>query len=1710
MKPKSAIVFLFYVATLHAIPTSAQDFLKRIKPWLFPSDSLEALDGKPQPPERRHAERSRSMNTQAQNALGLSQSFSDCVQPLWVSHYASGLIPVDDNAQAVAVDGSGNVYVTGSSEGSGTYSDYATVKYNASGVEQWVARYNGPGNSDDRAAALAVDATGNVYVTGFSEGSGTSQDYITVKYNASGIEQWVARYNGPGNSHDRAATVAVDATGNVYVTGASVGTGYDYATVKYNASGIVQWVARYNGPGNSDDLAAAVAVDAAGNVYVTGASVGSGTYSDYATVKYNASGIEQWVARYNKPGNYSDGATAPLAVDAAGNVYVTGYSEGSGTSSDYVTVKYNAPGIEQWVARYNGPGNNFDQAIALAVDAAENVYVTGYSKGPDTYDDYATIKYNASGIEQWVARYNGPENFHDRAAALAVDAIGNVYVTGYSPDLGTAADYATVKYNASGVEQWLARYNGPGNSDDQAAAVAVDATGNVYVTGYSEGSGILNDYATIKYNASGIEQWVARYNGPGNSHDQAAALAVDATGNVYVTGSGFSLAVGTYDDYTTVKYNASGIVQWVARYNGPGNSDDRAATVAVDATGNVYVTGFSGGSGTSHDYATVKYNASGIEQWVARYNRLENSEDQAAALAVDATGNVYVTGYSEGSSTFNDYATVKYSASGIEQWVARYNGPGNSDDQAAALAVDATGNVYVTGSSGGSGTDEDYATIKYNSSGIEQWAARYDGPGNNFDHANALAVDAAGNVYVTGYSYVVGTADYATIKYNASGIEQWVASYQGPDHSTDVARAFAVDAAGNVYVTGYSYAVGTAEDYATVKYNASGIEQWVARYNGPGNPSDHAIALAADTAGNVYVTGSSTWPDSRSVYTTIKYPRTLSPVATTNVVTNIDYTSATLNGTINPNNFSTTARFQYGTTLSYGNAVAATPEVVIGTDVMPVRADLSNLSSHTTYHYQLVATSCMGTARSMDQMFTTLNHSPARTDMIPQQHVTVARTSFTQDLLVMFTDPDGDTLSYSARSSRRSIATTEVLGSLLRVVPIASGEAIITVVANDGYGGADSLTFQVAVNSPPIIISAIRDTILARGGTSLLFDLSTSPFVFTDPDGDELIYSASSSNPNIVTASISGSLLTVAPVAVGEAIVTVEADDNKGGKTLLTFNVSVKEANLAPLITPVLLTSPQPLGQTITISVEITDNSGIADARLFFRQGGETNFAVVNLRGSAGLRQGTIPKKEVTSFGLEYYFEATDVDGQRARQPSDGVYPIRIDIPTPGITNTNAQPTGSDQTAYRLVSVPLELKEKSAHSVLEDDLGPYKNSEWRFYERRSDGGYNEYPATSIEITPGKGYWLIVKEPGKRISTGAGVTIRTDTVFTISVHPGWNFIGNPFNFAIPVQNLRLTSTGKSPTFRAYKGIWNTNPIEELQPFEGYAVANDSTFQDTLLINPEITDTTSALLVGQASSLQTKQTGSLRYEWSIRILAQCQQARDADNLAAIVAKASSTRDELDQPEPPVIGEYVSVYFPHREWSTLAKTYCIDARPEPTEGEVWDFEVKTNLRDKVNLSFEGIASVPSEFEVWLMDEALQITQNLRASVAYSVAGSEHPKALKLVVGKREFITQQLAEINHIPATYELSQNFPNPFNPVTTIRYGLPQAERMTLKIYSVLGEEVATLVNDEQKAAGYHVAIWDGRNKHGISVGSGVYVYRMLASNHIMTKKLLLVK
>lgn len=731
---------------------------------------------------------------------------------------------------------------------------------------EWVAHYaSNAVPSYEESYAIARDPRdGSIYISGIGRSLLSDYDYLTIKYDSNGVEKWIRRYAGPGEKFDKATAIAIDPWGNVYVTGES---SYDIAIVKYNAQGDELWVRRYAVRSDPwyNSYIRGIAVDSTGNVFLIGECYSSNTSYNFLTLKYSPTGELKWERSYSGQG-YSWDWIRAITVDIIGNIYITGCSIDTGGSYDYITIKYSNSGDQIWLARYNGPANSYDYSRAIAVDNLGNVYVSGSSVGLGSDYDYALVKYNSNGEELWVSRYNGTNNSTDFARGIALDTLGNVYITGRSAIADKSYDYATVKYNSSGIEQWVRRYNGTGNGNDLAYAISVDLFGNVYVTGYSIGISTSSDYATIKYDSSGIEQWVRRYNGSGNSWDFANAMTIDATGNLFIAGT--SVGLETYYDCATIKYSPNGNEQWISRYHGSWFSYDRASNILLDSLGNIYITGTSHNANGS-DFATIKYNPSGVEQWVRRYNGPGDYTDNVSGFAIDRSGNVYVTGISYGSSKDFDYATIKYDANGQEKWVARYSSTQSSSDYAIGIAVDNIGNVYVTGSSFLESYPS-YVTVKYDSNGVEQWATGYEGGIDTWNWPTAINLDNLGNSYVTGYSeYYTTYSNCLTIKYNSNGTEQWVSKYGGIENTFYYATGITTDNSGNVYVTGYGRDSSSNNDYITIRYNSNGEKQWDTKYNGPGNSDDRAVGITIDDFRNVYVTGHS--EGNSTDYATIMY-----------------------------------------------------------------------------------------------------------------------------------------------------------------------------------------------------------------------------------------------------------------------------------------------------------------------------------------------------------------------------------------------------------------------------------------------------------------------------------------------------------------------------------------------------------------------------------------------------------------------------------------------------------------------------------------------------------------------------------------------------------------------------------------------------------------------------------------------------------------------
>ncbi|HRI43280.1 MAG TPA: SBBP repeat-containing protein [Fimbriimonadaceae bacterium] len=424
----------------------------------------------------------------------------------------------------------------------------------------WSHRYAGSFGADDQPYSSAFDSQGNLYVTGSTTagydpvGDVYRKDCITLKYDPAGNLLWSRVYGAGDALSQEGLTMCIGPDNFCYVAGTD---GWDYFALKYDPSGVLNWVGTYSGAGTYD-IPTAIGVDNLGFVAVTGTAEDIDLVSlNYLTCRFDMYGTLEWGIRYNGTGQGLDFARA-LKIDAAGNIHVTGYSEGQGTGFDCVTIKYNVFGDSIWTARYDAGGD--DGGNDLAVDAVGDVYVTGASPRTGN-DEMIVLKYGFYGDPIWAKRYVGSSGGIDSGRFIEVHpATQDILMTGFSLRNGQGYDFLTTRWNSAGTLLWAHRYNGPGNGPDLPVGLRVDTLGSVYVAGTSAGASTGTDFAVIKIEPAGNVPWTLRYDSGGlGLNDEARAFALAGDGSLAVSGT-VQQGTTNFVDIETIKYSQNRVV----------------------------------------------------------------------------------------------------------------------------------------------------------------------------------------------------------------------------------------------------------------------------------------------------------------------------------------------------------------------------------------------------------------------------------------------------------------------------------------------------------------------------------------------------------------------------------------------------------------------------------------------------------------------------------------------------------------------------------------------------------------------------------------------------------------------------------------------------------------------------------------------------------------------------------------------------------------------------------------------------------------------------------------------------------------------------------------------------------------------------------------------------------------------------------------------
>lgn len=425
----------------------------------------------------------------------------------------------------------------------------------------------------------------------------------------------------------------------------------------------------------------------------------------------------QWAKRLNASIGNDQGKA--VAVDANGNVYVAGSSDGSNFMSDYLIVKYNPNGDTIWMRRYNGSANGIDAAVAIKVDASGNVYAAGHSQSTGTGYDIVTLKYNAQGVQQWAKIFDGGNsgaNKDDMGYNLEVDIAGNVYVVGSSyPVGGTYPDGVVIKYNSMGTLLWKIGVNESPNYPEATNLITINNIGNIVVTEgiYTAEGGYLifelnpaNGVVAKKFNIYTFPPGLLPVIG------FPTDVILDGNNNMYIVSSANQLGLGFFEVHTA-KYlhDGLGARAWDSYNQVTGNATITGVGIDIDLALNTYVlSDFH--NGNSHFFHLKKYNTSGATQWSKTFSANPGSDNVPVSLSLSkevTNPSIFVAGY----TATGDINTVKFNNNGDTLWQKIYDCGNNGLDVASAMITDNCDNIYITGHSNCDGTNKDVKTIKY-------------------------------------------------------------------------------------------------------------------------------------------------------------------------------------------------------------------------------------------------------------------------------------------------------------------------------------------------------------------------------------------------------------------------------------------------------------------------------------------------------------------------------------------------------------------------------------------------------------------------------------------------------------------------------------------------------------------------------------------------------------------------------------------------------------------------------------------------------------------------------------------------------------------------------------------------------------------------------------------------------------------------------------
>jgi len=740
--------------------------------------------------------------------------------------------------------------------------------------EQWIRRYQAQGKAADRIAAITTDASGNIFVAGYAGNHHGSPDAFAMKRNLQGDTLWTYYYDAGGNNEDYATDIAVDNSGNCYITGHSIATSTFFKecfTAKILPSGSEAWVQRYSPGGTSESFGNSICVDGSGNVYVAGYSDASSANTDWLVIKYSSTGIEEWVDVLNGPDNGGDEAM-DIVIAPNGNPTVCGYiySVGATGGINAFVKQYNSTGGTAWTDSWSNPSiTGADKAYGLAYSSSGDLFVGGESTNINASNrDAFAMRFDSAGNRLWASIFPDSAGTMDEyLTQIVIDNIGNSYFTG-----SNYLDGYVTRINSDGSPGWRKLWRGSlSNGYDVFHSIGIDDSGNVYATGRGVypgedyyGNGGKPNMIIAKYSSNGDSMWTYRCQDTLN-----CSMGFSLTyhnGKIYAGGFTTDTAFVNENLYTLIVDTLGNVVnEWI--FNGKGDAITMGQFVETDSNDNVYCAAtidrlYANGT----DIAIIKYDAAGILLWQKYFSSFGWNNDTVTSMQLDPSGNLILSFSSDSALLKNNYrlGLLKIDQNGNFLDTNLYNNPFTGSLLANSMAIRNDGSIALAVTSNIFGG----MIVSFDNAFNPTWQAKIDSTQFAITQCNSVSYFPNGDLLACGYSQSGSNYIGLIQKYDGAGNLLWSASIDSINTNDEV-RDVDISSIGDIAYTGYSGGVNSHTTIVGKLDGTTGNSMWQEIYN-PSTGKEHGVKVQFTPAGDIALI-SRGWTGSVARYYTAQY-----------------------------------------------------------------------------------------------------------------------------------------------------------------------------------------------------------------------------------------------------------------------------------------------------------------------------------------------------------------------------------------------------------------------------------------------------------------------------------------------------------------------------------------------------------------------------------------------------------------------------------------------------------------------------------------------------------------------------------------------------------------------------------------------------------------------------------------------------------------------